>query len=433
MEDNVQSSWSLHGNKEICARYEILERVGSGTYSDVYRGRRKEDGLIVALKEVHDYQSSWREIEALQRLCGCPNVVRLYEWFWRENEDAVLVLEFLPSDLYSVIKSAKNKGENGIPEAEVKAWMIQILQGLADCHANWVIHRDLKPSNLLISADGILKLADFGQARILEEPEAIYEVEYELPQEDIVADAPGERLMEEDDSVKGVRNEGEEDSSTAVETNFGDMAETANLDLSWKNEGDMVMQGFTSGVGTRWYRAPELLYGTTIYGKEIDLWSLGCILGELLILEPLFSGTSDIDQLSRLVKVLGTPTEENWPGCSNLPDYRKLCFPGDGSPVGLKNHVPSCSDSVFSILERLVCYDPAARLNAKEVLENKYFVEDPYPVLTHELRVPSPLREENNFSEDWAKWKDMEADSDLENIDEFNVVHSSDGFCIKFS
>ena len=79
-----------------------------------------------------------------------------------ENEDAILVLEFLPSDLYSVIKSVKNKGENGIFEAEVKAWMIQILQGLAHCHANWVIHRDLNPSNLLILADGILKLADFG-------------------------------------------------------------------------------------------------------------------------------------------------------------------------------------------------------------------------------------------------------------------------------
>ena len=116
----------------------------------------------MTLKEVNDYQSYWREIEALQRLSGYPNVVRLYEWFWMENEDTVLVLEFLPSDLYYVIKYAKNKGENGISEAKVKAWMIQILHGLAHCHANWVIHSDLNPSNLLILADGILKLADFG-------------------------------------------------------------------------------------------------------------------------------------------------------------------------------------------------------------------------------------------------------------------------------
>ena len=92
--------------------------------------------------------------------------------------------------------------------------------------------------------------------RIVEEPATIYEEEYELPREDIIFDAPGERLMEIKDSVKGVRNEGEDDSTTVIESNFDDMAETGNLDMSWKNEGDMVMHGFTSGVGTRWNRAP---------------------------------------------------------------------------------------------------------------------------------------------------------------------------------
>ena len=62
--------------------------------------------------------------------------------------------------------------------------------------------------------------------------------------------------MENDGSVKGVGNEGKEDSTTAIESNFDDMAETGNLDMSWKNEGDMVIHRFTSGVGTRWNRAP---------------------------------------------------------------------------------------------------------------------------------------------------------------------------------
>ncbi|RZR83593.1 hypothetical protein BHM03_00010234 [Ensete ventricosum] len=158
-------SWSIYGRAEITGRYDILGRIGSGAYADVYRGRRRSDGLDVALKEIHDYQSSAREIEALLALRGAPNVVDLLEYFWGEgegegeDEDAVLVLEFLPADLAAVIRDAKRAG--AVAVGEVKQWMIQILRGLEACHRSSVVHRDLKPSNLLISAD--LKLADFGQ------------------------------------------------------------------------------------------------------------------------------------------------------------------------------------------------------------------------------------------------------------------------------
>ncbi|KAI3783039.1 hypothetical protein L2E82_13101 [Cichorium intybus] len=84
-------------------------RIGSGAYSDVYKARRLSDDLTVALKEVHDYQSAFREIEALQTLRHSPNVVELHEYFWSEDEDAVLVLEYLPTDLASVIRTAKKE------------------------------------------------------------------------------------------------------------------------------------------------------------------------------------------------------------------------------------------------------------------------------------------------------------------------------------
>lgn len=158
-------SWSIYGRKEITSKYEILERIGSGAYSDVYRAHRRSDGYLVALKEIHDYESAFREIEALQTLKNCPNVVILHEYFWREDEDAVLVLEYFRTDLASLIREAKKNWKDGISPGEIKRWMIQILHGVDACHRNSIVHRDLKPCNLLISEGGVLKLADFGQVR----------------------------------------------------------------------------------------------------------------------------------------------------------------------------------------------------------------------------------------------------------------------------
>ncbi|KAK7272705.1 hypothetical protein RJT34_29488 [Clitoria ternatea] len=162
--DPPPKSWSIHTRPEITSKYEVLHRVGSGAYADVYHGRRLSDGEMVALKEVHDSQSAFREIEALRVLKGSQNVVEMHEFFWREDEDAVLVLEFLRTDLATVIR------EEGLRVGEVKRWMMQILSGVDACHRNMIIHRDLKPANFLVSDDGVLKLADFGQARILVEP-----------------------------------------------------------------------------------------------------------------------------------------------------------------------------------------------------------------------------------------------------------------------
>ncbi|KAJ7295101.1 hypothetical protein O6H91_Y212900 [Diphasiastrum complanatum] len=158
----IWNAWSIYENPEICAMYEIFEKIGSGTYADVYRGMRKEDGLVVALKEVHESQSSVRELEALLLLRNQPNVVQLIDYFWQDL-GVVLVLEYLPSSMQEVLEVSK--GNPG--DAKIKQWMFQLLNGLAVCHAAFVIHRDLKPSNLLLAADGTLKIADFGQARVM--------------------------------------------------------------------------------------------------------------------------------------------------------------------------------------------------------------------------------------------------------------------------
>ncbi|KAH0538198.1 hypothetical protein GP486_008789, partial [Trichoglossum hirsutum] len=83
----------------------------------------------------------------------------------------------------------------------------------------------------------------------------------------------------------------------------------------------------TQLVVTLWYRAPELLLGAETYGTEIDMWSIGCIFGELVTKEPLLQGKNEVDQLSKIFELCGIPTEENWPGFKRLPNARSLRLP----------------------------------------------------------------------------------------------------------
>ncbi|XP_043724292.1 cyclin-dependent kinase F-1-like [Telopea speciosissima] len=467
--DPPSKSWSIYGRPEITQRYEILEQIGSGAYSDVYRARRRSDDIIVALKEVHDYQSSFREIEALQTLQNSPNIIVLHEYFWREDEDAVLVLEYLRTDLASVIRETKRSWENRISVGEIKRWMIQILHGIDACHRNAIVHRDLKPCNLLISSEGVLKLADFGQSRILlgpgftavedhpdgqntldqtwlpQQPEFIQEadnshMEGSQNQEQITM-IKAEISVEVDDL--GAKDEADKESnfhdggtSCFATCTTSDMEEDPlNGSYSYDDEGGEHVSGaLTSCVGTRWFRAPELLYGSTSYGQEIDLWSLGCIFAELLNLEPLFPGTSDIDQLSRIINVLGNLTEETWQSCCKLPDYGKISFGKVENPLGLESCLPNRSSDEIYIVKRLVCYDPGSRATAMELLNDRYFNQEPLPVPVNELRIPSTNSGPDESSPGvWCDYKDMDSDSDFDEFGRVDFSTTGTGFSIRFS
>lgn len=187
----------------------------------------------------------------------------------------------------------------------------------------------------------------------------------------------------------------------------------------------------TSWVGTRWFKCPELLYGSSSYGLEIDLWALGCIFAELFTLEPLFSGVSDIDQLSRIFNVLGNLTEQVWPGCVELPDYKTISFNTVEKPIGLESCLPNRSADEIALVKRLVCYDPASRSTAMELLDDKYFREEPPPVPISELQVPlSKSFHDDHSSGGW--YDDMGSDSDFEEFGSLNVTKTDSGFSIQF-
>jgi len=299
------------------ADYEKLGVVGEGTFGVVSRARQRSSGRVVAIKKIRSRGlkngtdlATLREVMLLNEL-HCPYVIELTE-VYTHNSNLHLVFEFCEIDLEHVIKDKTMP----LDAARIKGYLRDTLRGLGFCHSNWVIHRDLKPGNLLLSAEGVVKLADFGLARFFGSPN----------------------------------------------------------------------RKFTGQVVTRWYRPPELLFGAKFYGSSVDIWSVGCIFAELLLRAPLFPGSSDIDQLSRIFTALGTPDAESWPGVTSLPDYVPF-QPVPGTP--LASIFTAATPDAHELLSQLLTYSPTSRATAEQALASRYFKERPAPAIGRDLLPPS--------------------------------------------
>ncbi|KAJ1955206.1 Cyclin-dependent kinase catalytic subunit [Linderina pennispora] len=128
---------------------------------------------------------------------------------------------------------------------------------------------------------------------------------------------------------------------------------------------------YTHEVVTLWYRAPEILMGSRHYSIGMDMWSVGCIFAEMVQRKPLFPGDSEIDEIFKIFRVLGTPTKEIWPEVTLLPDY-KPSFPR-WQPQDLQAKLPKLDAVGIDLLKRMLTYDPAYRISAKQALLHPYF------------------------------------------------------------
>ncbi|KAG0174869.1 hypothetical protein DFQ28_008580 [Apophysomyces sp. BC1034] len=138
------------------------------------------------------------------------------------------------------------------------------------------------------------------------------------------------------------------------------------------------MGNMTQLVVTLWYRAPELLLGAKEYTTAIDMWSIGCIFGELVNNEPLLTGRSEIDQVDKIFKLLGAPTPEGWPGFSELPHAKNVSLTKNQYST-LRTRFPYLTEAGMDLLSKLLTYDPAKRITAEEALQHPYFSESPLP------------------------------------------------------
>lgn len=305
-------------------KYRNIGKIGEGAFGEVFKGKRLQDGVIVALKKVRIRdpkegiaKNTMREIEALKK-ANHSNIVELLDHF-PCGGSLVMVFEFMVTDLHQTLQLLADTGRS-FSHAAIKCLMIMMLKGMAAVHSRNLIHRDVKPANMLFSPQGVLKLADFGLARVHDR----------------------------------------------------------SKDASYSHE-----------VATRWYRAPELLFGARHYNTAVDMWAIGCIFAELLNRAPLFQGENDIDQLYRVQKGLGTPTLQNWPGVDSLPDYHKIQFP-KMPPTPFEELLADARPCAIALVKRFLIYDPNKRITAQEALLDPYFFMDPLPLSTQQLAASIP-------------------------------------------
>jgi cyclin-dependent kinase len=303
-------------------------RLGGGTFGEVSAAVDTRDGSAVAMKRVRFPGSlrngvrstRLREVEALRQLDGHPNVVRLLDVVPSETAVA-LVLELVEG---VTLRRLLQTGAT-LSLALQKCVAMQLLHGVAHCHAHRIVHRDLKPANVLISRDGAVKLADFGLARCC---------------------ASG----------------GSADGSGAAPP-----------------------APRTPVISTLWYRAPETLFGSRRYGCALDLWSLAMVLAEVACGgEPLFAGLSEIDQLARIMRVKGTPRLDEWPALATLPDFGKLEL-GEMVPCALEDALPDVTPGCVDLIEQLSRYNPQRRLRAADALRHPHLLSEPHAVWPEEL------------------------------------------------
>ncbi|KAM5586017.1 putative serine/threonine-protein kinase [Rosa sericea] len=305
--------------------FEKLDKIGQGTYSNVYRARDLDQKKIVALKKVRFDNSEpesvrfmAREILILRRL-DHQNVIKLEGLVTsRMSCSLYLVFEYMEHDLAGLALHPGLK----FTEAQVKCYMQQLLCGLDHCHSRGVLHRDIKGSNLLIDNSGMLKIADFGLASIFD------------PHQN---------------------------------------------------------QPLTSRVVTLWYRPPELLLGATYYGTAVDLWSTGCILAELYAGKPIMPGRTEVEQLHKIFKLCGSPSEDYWRK-SKLP-HATIFKPQQPYRRCVTETFKDFPVPALALMDTLLSIDPADRGSASSALKSEFFTTKPLPCDPSSLPKYPPSKE----------------------------------------
>lgn len=326
----------IHQHELRPADFRREEVLGEGSYSIVTLATHRASGLLFALKEIDRSRLRWRPLEAqlrweinLQRTLRHPHIVRLYSYFITP-ECISLVLEYCSGGtLLSRLRAAP---QHRLSERQASRYTRHVAKALAHLHGLGVAHRDLKLENVLIDAEGIAKLADFGWSRPVVHP---------LPPSKPVATA----------QTVGDRNDAPR---TSVKH------DTSNEDST-----EEVTEGRRTVCGTLDYLSPEMVSGQE-HSAKTDVWSLGVMLAEMLTGTPPFYTESTQRTLYAIQRLPPNLTGLHLTGSgsgltgSGASATANVCMTLD-EPVAL-------SAGALSLIHAMLQKDPAARPPMSEVL-----------------------------------------------------------------
>ena len=294
-------------------KYEVLKRLGGGSFADVYLGKELSTSDLVAIKVLKkkyrklDQCYELREVQSLQKLCkeslssqkGYDNIIRLKEIIFEKKTGKLsLVFEYMETDLYELMKK---RSPSRLSEDEIKDITYQMLLGLFHMHKYGFFHRDMKPENLLLTGKKV-KIADFGLAR----------------------------------EIRSI-------------------------------------PPFTEYVSTRYYRAPECILRSQNYNSPVDIWAVGCIMAEMYMHPmPLFYGASEKEVFVKICTTLGSPNRSNWNEGVNQANKIGMKYP-QSSGTDLANIVIGASPEAIDLMKQMLKWAPNARATAASLLNHPFF------------------------------------------------------------
>lgn len=323
-------------------RYSIIEKIGEGTFSYVYKAVNLKNNKIVALKVITKTSSPNRvveELKFLQTLQGRNNCIPLLAVYRHEDQIVASFPYFQSTDFREFISSCNLQ--------DIKVYLYNLLIAVAHIHNNGIIHRDLKPGNFLYNKEtGIGYLIDFGLAQ--------YEIKFDA------------KKISEDKQV-----------SQKPIIFFNSIVSRTKPPGYYERDTRPQMKAHRAG--TRGFRAPEVIFRYQYQTKALDMWSVGVMFLTVLCTQyPFFYSADDIDGLVEIATIFGHKEMRkiakhygrDWK--SNIDTIPEERIPFE-KIVGSLNPWIELDKDGYDLLYRLLDLNLDTRITAEEALEHPFF------------------------------------------------------------